>query len=91
MINVSIENNELTIKIKPEWFESKNKDWGSEHDFGIVNNIYSACEFLEESLKEPSVDLGEGYVTPVENMLMDCIQVAFEDGEEWVGESEDEE
>lgn len=89
-IKVKIENNELTIKISTDWLvqECANSDWQESHSTANLNNEFDAIEWLEKKLLEPCIDLGNGYVTPVENMIMDLLQKAIEDGEYFFDENE---
>jgi hypothetical protein len=92
-IKISTKNNLLTIEIDPEWLEqeSKNSDWNTTHQVGRVTRPFDAAEYLAEKLNEPTVDTGNGDVTPVAYMLMDALQQAYEDGEEFIEEWKDEE
>tara|TARA_R110000772_G_scaffold49158_2_gene113217 strand:- start:194 stop:526 length:333 start_codon:yes stop_codon:yes gene_type:complete len=92
-IKTSIKNNKLTIEIDPEWLEqeSKNTDWDTTHEVGRVIRPFDAAEYLAKKLNEPTVDTGNGDVTPIAYMLMDALQQAYEDGEEFIEEFEDEE
>ena len=51
---------------------------------GEVIRPFDAAEYLVERLNEPTVDTGNGYVTPIGYMLMDALQEAYEDGEEFI-------
>ena len=92
-IKTSIKNNKLTIEIDPEWLEqeSKNSDWNTTHEVGRVTRPFDAAEYLAEKLNEPTIDTGNGDVTPVAYMLMDALQQAYEDGEEFIEEFEEDE
>lgn len=90
-IKTSIKNNKLTIEIDPEWLEqeSKNRDWSSTHEIGEVIRPFDAAEYLVEKLNEPTVDTGNGDVTPIAYMLMDALQEAYANGEEFIQEFEE--
>jgi hypothetical protein len=45
---------------------------------------------LLSSLDNPSIDLGDGYVTPIENMIMDIVQEASIDAMEFMADELDE-
>tara|TARA_R110000737_G_scaffold104936_1_gene138035 strand:- start:201 stop:503 length:303 start_codon:yes stop_codon:yes gene_type:complete len=92
-IKTSIKNNKLTIEINPEWLEqeSKNNDWNTTHEVGRVIRPFDAAEYLSEKLNEPTVDTGNGDVTPIAYMLMDALQQAYDDGEDFIEEFEEDE
>jgi hypothetical protein len=92
-IKTSIKNNKLTIEIDPEWLEqeSKNSDWDTTHEVGRVIRPFDAAEYLVKKLNEPTVDTGNGDVSPIAYMLMDALQQAYEDGEEFIEEFEEDE
>jgi len=87
-IKSSIKNNLITIEISPEWLlqESKNKYWRSTHAIGEINDEFDAAEYVVDKLNEPTIDTGNGDVSPIAYMLMDVLQTAYENGEDFISE-----
>lgn len=98
MENIKVSNKRgklvIEIPIKSIIKECENEDWNSSHTISKVKkgkeNKTLFSEFLLSSLDNPSVDLGDGYVTPIENMIMDIVQEASIDAMEFMADELDE-
>ena len=74
--------------------ECSNEDWLASHAIQPIKKGKESkeqlAEYIANALDEPSVDLGVGYVTPIENMIMDIISEAACDGEDFFVDEFDE-
>lgn len=96
-INISLKSNKIIIEIPVKSIidECKNTDWLVSHAVAPIKKDKETkdalANYIIDALDEPSIDLGEGYVTPIENMIMDVIQEAYADAEDFfdINENED--
>lgn len=95
MKNLSIKrtNRDLIIRVRISDIvkECKNGEWLESKNIAKIKDRYQMADFLETELQEPSVDVGNGYVTPVANMVMDILAEAHSNGEDFFEDEFDDE
>lgn len=92
-ISIKLTKKDIIIRVRIQDIvtECKNGEWTESKSIGPIKDRDAMAEWLKTELDEPSVDVGNGYVSPVANMIMDVLSEGFSNAADFFEDEFDDE